>query len=202
MTASGTRLNLTTDRSLFFLKGILVLLMAVTADARLLGAPTAQPIRVPYGMAWGDIPDKARQMIAAVKARELSCTDKGTGRQVMEIDGLGVGDPLLRKSLLTFRDGSLTEIEMQYGDASWDSERMTDFFDRTRRRINERYGIGSLIVNKVKEHPSDERIPDDITYTLIVYQWSQPSAVLELDYYAAEQEEKALRMVSLHYKQP
>ena len=162
----------------------------------------AQGIRVPYGMSWGDTPEKVREMIAGVKARELSFVNKGTGKEVLEAEGLALGEPLLRKSVFTFRDGSLVEIEMQYGDPAWDADKTLDFFDRTRRNINGRYGVGTLLVNRVKEHPAGEKVPEDMNYTLIVYEWSQPSVTLELDYYGVEERERALRMVSLHYKRP
>lgn len=178
----------------------LLLLVCCTA-VRAEGQPV-QGIRVPYGMAWGDSPEKVRDMIRAVKAEETSFATKSPGKDVLEAQGLAVGDPLLRKSLFMFREGSLVEIELQYGDSTWDAEKTLDFFDRTRRRINERYGTGTLLVNKVKEHPSGQKVPDDMNYTLIVYQWNQPSVVLELDYYAVEEKEKALRLVSLHYKAP
>jgi hypothetical protein len=161
-----------------------------------------QGIRVPYGMAWGDTLEKTRDMIRAVKAQEISFETKALGKDVLVASGLAVGDQLLKKSLFTFRNGSLVEIELQYGDASWDAEKTLDFFDRTRRRINERYGVGTLLVNKVKEHPAGENVPEDMNYTLIVYEWSQPTVALELDYYAVEEKEKALRLVSLHYKMP
>jgi len=161
-----------------------------------------QGIRVPYGMAWGDTLDKTRDMIRAVKAQEISFETKGLGKDVLVASGLAVGDQLLKKSLFTFRNGSLVEIELQYGDPTWDAEKTLDFFDRTRRRINERYGVGTLLVNKVKEHPTGENVPEDMNYTLIVYDWSQPTVALELDYYAVEEKEKALRLVSLHYKMP
>jgi len=162
----------------------------------------AQGIRVPYGMAWGDSPEKVREMIRAVKAQETSYVTKSPGKDVLEAQGLALGDPLLKKSLFTFREGSLVEIELQYGDSTWDAEKTLDFFDRTRRRINERYGTGTLLVNKVKERPDGEKVPADMNYTLIVYEWSQPSVALQLDYYAVEEKEKALRLVSLHYKTP
>ena len=161
-----------------------------------------QGIRVPYGMSWGDSPEKVREMIRAVKAQETDFSTKSPGKDVLEAQGLSVGDQLLKKSLFTFRDGSLVEIEMQYGDCTWDSEKALDFFDRTRRRINERYGTGTLLVNQIKEHPSGEKIPEDMNYTLIVYEWSQPSVSLQLDYYAVEEKDKSLRLVSLHYKTP
>jgi hypothetical protein len=120
----------------------------------------------------------------------------------MEAEGLGVGDTLLRKSLFTFKEGSLVEVELQYGDPSWDSEKTLDFFDRTRRRIDERYGSGTLLVNKVKERPTGDNIPRSVTYTLIIYQWIQPAVALELNFYSVEDEEKSYRLVSLHYKTP
>lgn len=162
----------------------------------------AQGIKVPYGLAWGDSPDKVREMIHAVKAQETGFAAKAPGKQVLEAQGLAVADPLLRRSLFTFRDGSLVEIELQYGDTTWDAEKTLDFFDRTRRRINERYGTGTLLVNRVKERPVGEKVPSDMNYTLIVYEWSQPAVALQLDYYAVEENEKALRLVSLHYKTP
>jgi hypothetical protein len=164
--------------------------------------PSSQGIKVPYALAWGDSIDKVREMLNAVKARETALSQKSPGKFVLEAEGLGVGDQLLKKSLFTFRDGSLVEVELQYGDPSWDGEKTLDFFDRTRRRIGERYGTGSLIVNKIREHPSGEKVPQDVTYTLIIYQWTQPTASLELDYYGVEGVEQALRLVSLHYKAP
>lgn len=166
----------------------------------------AQVIKIPYALAWGDSADKVREMINAVKGREADFSQKAPGKFVLEAEGLGVGDQLLKKSLFTFREGSLVQVELQYGDPSWDAEKTLDFFDRTRRRIGERYGTGTLIVNKIKERPSGEKVPQDMNYTLIIYQWAQPTVALELNYYSVEGGEgesaKALRMVSLHYKMP
>jgi len=164
--------------------------------------PTLKEIKIPYGLTWGDRIEKVRGMINAVKARETSCTEKSIGKVILEAEGLSIGDTLLKKSLFTFKDGSLIEVELQYDDPSWDAEKTVDFFDRTRRRIDERYGLGTLLVNKVKEHPAGDNIPQEMTYTLIIYQWSQPTVNLELNYYSVEEKEKSLRLVSLHYKTP
>jgi len=164
--------------------------------------PVAQGIKVPYALSWGDTVEKVREMLHAVKAQEIALSEKSPGKKVLEAEGLGVGDALLRKALFKFKDGSLVEVELQYGDPSWDSEKTLDFFDRTRRRIDERYGPGTLLVNKVKERPSTENVPRSITYTLIIYQWTQPAAALELSFYSVEDAEKSYRLVSLHYKTP
>ena len=161
-----------------------------------------QGIRIPYGMSWGDTTEKVRDMIKGVKGKEVSFLTKSPGKDVLEAEGLGVGDTLLKKTVFTFRDGSLVEIELEYRDEGWEEDKAVDFFDRTRRNINGRYGVGTLLVNRIKEHPAGEKDADDKTYTLIVYSWSQPTAVLELDYYSFKEEEKELRLVSLHYKMP
>jgi hypothetical protein len=159
-------------------------------------------IKVPYALGWGDSPDKIHGMISAVKATETSCMEKSPGKLVIEADGLGIADPLLRKSLFTFRDGSLIEVELQYASPSWDAGKAVDFFDRTRRRIDDRYGAGTLLVNKVKEAPSDPTAPKDTTYTLITYSWIQPGAALELTFYSIEEKEHAFHLVSLRYRTP
>lgn len=181
---------------------VIVLLPLCRVDAETPAGTPVQGIKVPYGMAWGDTPEKVRDMIQAVKGKELSWTTKSPGKDVLEAEGLALADSLLRKSVFIFRGGQLVEVELQYGDASWDAEKTLDFFDRTRRRINERYGVGTLLVNRVKEHPEGEKVPDGMNYTLIVYSWSQPAVSLELDYYAVEEKEQSLRLVSLHYKMP
>jgi hypothetical protein len=163
---------------------------------------TVREIKVPYALSWGDAVEKLHDLIHAVQGHEIGSSEKIPGRVIFEVEGLGVGDPLLKKSLFTFRSGSLTEVELQYNDVSWDGSKTVDFFDRTRRRIDERYGPGTLIVNRVKECPPGENIPKDATYTLIIYRWAQPAIALELDYYSMEEKEQACRLVSLHYKTP
>jgi len=159
-------------------------------------------IKVPYALSWGDSPDKIHGMISAVKATETSCAEKSPGKLVIEAEGLGIADPLLKKSLFSFRDGALLEVELQYASPVWDGGKAVDFFDRTRRRIDERYGAGTLLVNKVKEAPSDPNAPKDTTYTLITYSWIQPAAALELTFYSMEEKVHAFHLVSLRYRTP
>lgn len=162
----------------------------------------ASEIKVPYSMSWGDSIEKLRGMIAAVKAHEVSNTEKSPGKVVIEVEGLGIGNPMLKRSLFTFRDAALVEVELQYTDPAWDGDKAVDFFDRTRRRIDERYGAGTLLVNKVKETPAGDKIPKDATYTLIIYNWIQPIVSLELNFYTMEEKENACRIVSLRYRTP
>lgn len=186
-------------RSLPGLLAVFLMIGGVPSKAQQ-AAPKA--IQIPYSMSWGDSIEKVRGMIGSVQAKELSCTEKSPGKVVLEAEGLGIGDPLLKKTLFTFKDGSLISVELQYGDSSWDAEKTLDFFDRTRRRIDGRYGTGTLIVNKVKEHPEGEKVPKEMSYTLIIYQWNQPAVSLELNFYSVEDGDKSLRLVSLNYKIP
>ena len=183
------------------------IILATTILMTTVGGAAAQQqalkeIKIPYSLSWGDSIDKVRGMINALKAREIACNEKSLGKVVLEAEGLSIGDSLLRKSLFSFKDGALIEVELQYDDPAWDAEKTVDFFDRTRRRIDERYGLGTLLVNRVKDHPQGEGLPKETTYTLIIYQWSQPTVSLELNYYSFEEKEKFLRIVSLHYKTP
>ena len=163
---------------------------------------TLREIKIPYSLSWGDSPEKIHDMISAVKAQETASTEQSPGKLVIEAEGLGVGDPLLKKSLFTFHDGALVEVELQYADEAWDADKSVDFFDRTRRRIDERYGAGMLMVNKVKEAPPGNDLPKDLTYTMIIYRWAQPMVALELNFYSMEGIDRAYRIVSLHYKTP
>jgi hypothetical protein len=181
---------------------LVVLALLATEMATVAQQPALKEIKIPYSLSWGDNIDKVREMINAVKAHEISRVEKPGGKVVMEAEGLNISDLLLKKSLFTFKDGSLVEVELQYDDPAWDAEKTVDFFDRTRRRIDERYGLGTLLVNRVKEHPESGGMPKETTYTLIIYQWCQPTVSLELNYYSFEELEKHLRIVSLHYKTP
>ena len=180
----------------------LLLLLGAIAPLHSAQQTTPKEIKVPYAMNWGDSVDKVREMIHAVKATETGFTEKATGKVTLEAKGLAVGDTLLQKSIFVFRDGMLIEVELQYADPAWDEEKTLDFFDRTRRRVDERYGPGTLLVNKVKEHPADSSVPKEMTYTLIAYQWSQATISLELTFYSVAENERSFRLVSLHYKMP
>jgi hypothetical protein len=192
------------DRNLHTLARVLILSAMVAFSAVVKAQDTGvREIKIPYALSWGDTPEKIRDMISAVKAHETADSEKSPGKVVIEAEGLGVGDPLLKKSLFTFRDGSLVEVELQYVDETWDGDKAIDFFDRTRRRIDERYGAGILMVNRVKDHPADDpTIPEDLNYTMIVYHWTQSMVALELNFYSMEEKERAFRIVSLHYKTP
>ena len=181
---------------------LFLLVMGGSVSPCLAQQAVPREIKVPYALGWGDGIDKVREMINAVKARETGCSEKIPGKVVIEAEGLNVGDLLLKKSLFTFRNGLLAEVELQYADASWDGDKSVDFFDRTRRRIDERYGAGTLMVNKIKEVPPGEDAPKDTTYTLIIYNWTQPTSALELNFYSMEEKEKAFRLVSLRYRAP
>ena len=100
---------------------------------------------------------------------------------------------LLQRALFYFDNDSLNEIELHYGEPSWDSTQFGNFFDQTRRNIESKYGIGRVIARqKTRE--------GDVLQTLIGYQWTQDSVSLTLFYYTAERDADSYRVLSLHYR--
>ncbi|TSA31241.1 MAG: hypothetical protein D4R65_11590 [Verrucomicrobiaceae bacterium] len=105
----------------------------------------------------------------------------------------GIPQKLLQRALFYFDSDSLNEIELHYGDKSWDSVQYAQFFDQTRRNIEMKYGMGRVIARqKTRE--------GEILQTLIGYQWVQASTSLQLFLYTAEKGAESLRVLSLHYK--
>ncbi len=189
-------------RPLSFLRVFVLLCACVFLGTIPAEAAAFREIKVPYGLSWGDGVDKVRDMLRAFKGKETGISDKAPGRTVLEAEDLGIGQPLMKKTLFMFKEGSLVEIEQQFNDPGWDGEKAADYFGEIRRRVDERYGPGTKMVEKLKEKPADNNAPSDMTFTLIVYRWSQPTVALELNLTSVEGSTRAFRLVSLHYKTP
>jgi len=155
------------------------------------GAPAAeQEIRVPFNFQWGESAQRLEESLAKVQARvvERKMIEK---RNVLVVEG--IPQKLLQRALFYFDSDSLSEIELHYGDRSWDSVQIAQFFDQTRRNIENKYGMGRVIARqKTRE--------GEILQTLIGYQWIQASTSLQLFFYTAEKGAESLRVLSLHYK--
>jgi len=113
------------------------------------------------------------------------------GRLCLVVEG--IPQRLLQRALFYFESDGLNEIELQYGDSSWDATQYGNFFDQTRRNIEAKYGIGKVIAReKTRE--------GDVLQTLIGYQWVQDAISLALYYYTAERGPDSYRVLSLHYR--
>lgn len=153
-------------------------------------AQGAEEIRVPFNFQWGESAARLEKALESVKARVVERKNE-RGRQVLVVEG--IPQKLLQRALFYFDSDSLSEIELHYGDPSWDSARSAAFFDQTRRNIESKYGIGRVIARqKTRE--------GDVLQTLIGYQWSQPVTTLSLFYYTAERGAESFRLLSLHYR--
>lgn len=165
------------------LLGLLCLLL--TAPSR-----AAEEIKVPFNFRWGESAARLEEGIKSVKAQVVERKDV-KGRHCLVVEG--IPQRLLQRALFYFDSDSLVEIELHYGEPSWDAERYSSFFDQTRRNIESKYGIGQVISRqKTRE--------ENILQTLIGYQWSQPATTLALYYYTAEKDAQNFRLLSLHYR--
>lgn len=149
-----------------------------------------EEIRVPFNFQWGESAARLEESLKKVQAKVIERkTVQGRGVLVVE----GIPQKLLIRAVFYFDGDSLSEIELHYGDRSWDSVQYAQFFDQTRRNIDTKYGMGRVIARqKTRE--------GEVLQTLIGYQWVQATTSLQLFLYTAEQGADSLRVLSLHYK--
>ncbi|MFA7232946.1 MAG: hypothetical protein WC076_02420 [Terrimicrobiaceae bacterium] len=166
------------------------LLILALSLAGLSSAWSGEEIRVPFNFQWGESAQRLEDSLTKVQARVVE-RKTVQNRKVLVVEG--IPQKLLQRVLFYFDSDSLSEIELHYGDPSWDSLQYAQFFDQTRRNIDNRYGMGRVIVRqKTRE--------GEILQTLIGYQWVQATTSLQLFLYTAEKGAESIRVLSLHYK--
>ena len=153
----------------------------------------AAQMRVPFNFQWGESAARVEKSLEGIKARIVDWKTS-QGRQVLVVEGIPQKN--LVRSLFYFSNDALNEIELQYGDASWDSPRYATFFDEVRRNVDTKYGVGRMIVRDKTRDPDT-----DILQTLIGYQWIQGYMSLRLFLLTGEKAEQGYRVLSLHYKE-
>lgn len=174
-----------------------ILLLTVSlglAHAQTVATPPStakkEDIKVPFNFSWGETSVRLEDSLKRVKATVVD-RRKVNNREVLTVEG--IPQRLLVKANFYFENDALNEIELQYGDPSWDSTQYGNFFDQTRRNIENKYGIGRVIARqKTRE--------GEVLQTLIGYQWTQPITNLALYYYTAERGAESFRLLSLHYR--
>jgi len=149
-----------------------------------------EEIRVPFNFQWGESAQRLEDSLAKVQARVVE-RKTVQNRNVLVVEG--IPQKLLQRVLFYFDSDSLNEIELHYGDSSWDSLQYAQFFDQTRRNIDNRYGMGRVIARQKTRD-------GEILQTLIGYQWVQATTSLQLFLYTAEKGAESIRVLSLHYK--
>lgn len=153
----------------------------------------AAQMRVPFNFQWGESAARVEKSLDGIKAR-IAERKTVQNRQVLIVEGIPQRN--LIRALFYFSNDALNEIELQYGDDSWDLPRYTTFFDEVRRNVDGKYGTGRLIVRDKTRDPDS-----DILQTLIGYQWIQDLMSLRLFLFAGEKDDQGFRVLSLHYKE-
>ena len=151
---------------------------------------SAEEIRPPFGLRWGETAERMERLLKGAKAvvveRRLIA-----GREAWSVEGLVQSG--LRRTMFYFSGGELVEVELQYQREEWDESKYDGFMGDVRRRLEQRYGQGQLIARK--KEPEGE-----VTQTLVGYKWNQNNTAIELVYFAAQTTEEVFRTLSVHYK--
>jgi hypothetical protein len=182
------------DPRLLDIRCVKFLRSACLAIAILLAAPAtdaAQIMRVPFNFQWGEPSARVEQSLKGIKARIIERRTVN-GRTLLTAEG--IPQKFLRRTVFYFRDDALCEIELQYGDPSWDTVKYQSFFEEVRRNVDGKYGVGrQLVLDRTRE--------GDVVQSLSGYQWLQGAMSLRLFLFAAEKNAQALRVLSLHYRE-
>jgi len=166
---------------------ILVAILCLVAGE----ASAVQEMKPPFGMTWGASQKSVEKILLGTKVKIVGRKTL-QGRTAVEVEG--IPQQHLLKALFYFDSDALSEIELHYGCAEWDSARSNDFWDGAKNNIDSKYGVGRLVAHeKTREN--------DIKQSLTGYQWAQAYMSLRLFLYTAEKDADFLQRVSLHYKQ-
>jgi len=151
---------------------------------------TAEEIKPPFGLPWGESEEQLAKLLKGAKATVVDKHDI-QGREAWTVEGLVQQN--LRRTVFYFKLDQLVEVELQYQSADWGTERYDEFMSQIRQRIEQKYGVGQLIARS-------KRPEGQVMQTIVGYKWTQGKTALELIYYAAENDSLIYRTVSVHYK--
>jgi hypothetical protein len=153
-------------------------------------APAAEDIPPPFGFHWNDSMTRLEQVLVGAKAKIVS-RDRKEKRETWTVEGLV--QPGLQRTLFTFRDGALVEVELQYEYPDWTIERYNDRMGEIRRYFDAKFGTGKL-VSRTRDTDSD------VIQTLVGYQWIVGGTMLELFYFSAQRDKDLFRSITVSYK--
>ena len=153
-------------------------------------ARAVEDIPPPFGFHWNDTMTKIEQVLVGAKAKIVN-KDKKEKREVWTVEGLV--QPGLRRTLFSFRDGVLREVELQYEYPDWTIERYNDRMGEIRRYFDVKFGTGKL-VSRSRDTDSD------VVQTLVGYQWIVGGTMLELFYFSAQRDQLVFRSITVSYK--
>ena len=163
---------------------LVALLLAATR------ALAVDDIPPPFGFRWNDSSGKVEQVLVAAKAKIITRETKDK-RDTWTVEGLV--QPGLKRTLFKFKEGFLTEVELQYEYDKWTIENYNDRMGEIRRYFDAKFGTGKL-VSRTRDTDSD------VVQTLVGYQWIVGGTMLELFYFSAQREALVYRTITVTYK--
>ncbi len=165
----------------------------LAAAALLVFAPATRAldeVPPPFGFRWNDLMPRVELILKNAKAKVVS-REKKELRETWTVTGLK--QPGLQRTLFTFQEGFLIEVELQYEYPDWTIERYNERMGEIRRYFDAKFGVGKLI--------SRSRDTDtDVVQTLVGYQWVVGGTMLELFYFSAQRDKLLYRTITVHYK--
>ena len=180
-----------------FLRGIknrmrAILLLAVLVALLLSAVPAraVDDIPPPFGFHWNDSMTKVEQVLLGAKAKIVT-KERKEKRFVWTVEGLV--QPGLKRTLFTFKEGFLFEVELQYEYPDWSIERYNERMGEIRRYFDAKFGTGKL-VSRTRDTDSD------VIQTLVGYQWIVGGTMLELFYFSAQRDPMVFRSITVTYK--
>lgn len=155
-----------------------------------LPAAAQQEIRAPFGLQWGETPERLERVLKGAQATVVERRDL-RGRQMWTVEG--IVQPGLKRTVFYFENGVLNEVELQYQRNEWDDAQQLAWVEQIRRTAESKYGPGAVFLDETEDD-------DGITRVSKGYQWVQDYATLRLVYFTAAKGEQKYRTVSLHYR--
>jgi hypothetical protein len=170
----------------FFRAALLAFFLLATA----VSAPAVDDIPPPFGFHWNDSMTKVEQVLVGAKAKIIT-KERKEKRNVWTVEGLV--QPGLKRTLFTFKEGFLVEVELQYEYPDWSIERYNERMGEIRRYFDAKFGTGKL-VSRSRDTDSD------VVQTLVGYQWIVNGTMLELFYFSAQRGPDLFRSITVTYK--
>src|ERR1700751_2656705 len=155
---------------------ISVLFLLVAASI----ARGAEELLPPFGFRWNDPMSRVEAVLKGAKATIVS-REKKENREIWTVEGLV--HPGLKRTLFTFKGGSLFGVELQYEYPDWSIEWYNNRMGEIRRYFDAKYGTGKL-VSRTRETDTD-----DVITTLVGYQWTIGATMLQLCYFSAQRDQ-------------
>ena len=144
----------------------------------------------PFGFHWNDSTAKVEKVLLGAKGKIVT-KERKEKRDVWTVEGLV--QPGLKRTLFTFKEGFLGEVELQYEYSDWSIERYNERMGEIRRYFDGKFGTGKL-VSRSRDTDSD------VIQTLVGYQWIVGGTMLELFYFSAQRDPNLFRSITVTYK--